>query len=78
LTLADLAERHAPHLVAVVLAEEVRSGRVVRDLDGYRLVEERFDADVLRALRAIAPPDLDHSRPIRRAAPVGALARSFA
>jgi hypothetical protein len=82
LTLADLAVRHAPHLVANVLAEEVRAGRVVRDLDGYRLVEERFPADVLAALRALGPPDPDHSRPVKRSRlsvrPTGELARAFA
>lgn len=69
-------------VVADVLAEELRLGRVVSVGDGrYRLVPERFDPDVLAALRLVAPLDTDHSRTARRvrlgARPSGELARAF-
>ena len=38
-------------LVALVLGEEIKRGRVLRVDGGYRLVEKRFDPDVLDALR---------------------------
>jgi hypothetical protein len=77
-----LAAEHPRSVVAYVLAEELRLGRVLYEDGRYRLVEEQFPADVLAALRLLAPLDLDHSRPVSRsrlpAPPSGALARSFA
>jgi hypothetical protein len=81
LAFSDLAPGHERVVVRAVLGEEVRRGRVVRDLDGYRLVREALPADVLAALITIAPPDLDHSRSVRRARPStrpsGELARAW-
>jgi hypothetical protein len=66
-------------VVAVVLAEEVRRGRVVHENGGYRIVEERFPADVLAALIRLALPDPDHSGAARPGRPTArTLARSFA
>jgi hypothetical protein len=48
------------------MAQEIVCGRVVLDRDGYRLVHEAFDPEVLAALRRLAPLDRDDSRPVRR------------
>jgi hypothetical protein len=68
--------------VALVLTEEVRAGRVVHESGGYRLVVEAFSADLLAALLALQPTDLDDARFARSGRPAprsrGNLARSFA
>jgi len=65
-----------------VLGEEVRAGRVVHGDGLYVLVPERFDPDVLAALRRISPPDPDDSTAARPGRPAtrsrGKLARQFA
>jgi hypothetical protein len=69
-------------LLADVLDQELKRGRVRRDYEGrYELVRERFDANVLAALDHLEPPDFNGSRPAEKvqlgARPWGALARSF-
>ena len=82
LTLPDLAPGHPRGVVALVLGEEIRRGRVVHADGLYVLVPDAFDADVLVALRRLAPPDPDDARFARPGRPVprvrGNLARSFA
>jgi hypothetical protein len=79
--LAELAVHYPRSVVELVLAEEVRLGRVHVEAGGYRLAVEEFAPDLLAALARLGPPDPDGSGSARRvhvgARPSGQLARSF-
>ena len=78
LPLSDLALLHPRPVVRYVIATEVACGRV-REEDGrYWLVPECLPADVLAALRRLAPIEPDTVRSRLDARPSGELARSFA
>jgi hypothetical protein len=64
--LHDLALGHPRGVVATVLTEEIKLGRVVHGDGLYALVPGAFDPAVLDALRRFDPPDTDGSGFARR------------